>query len=136
MYINILKKNIEVEYPIKVGSSDKRCDIVIFNDDIKSQDNILWIIETKKKDEKEGVEQLWSYMLRRLRLDLERGLMAITFCITTKILSIQINMSNFLIFPNTKRVSFDWKVQKKDLVRCTDLKGVFKRCNNYFFSNE
>lgn len=28
------------------------------------------------------------------------------------------------------------KYNKSDLVKCTDLKGVFKRCNNYFFSNQ
>lgn len=56
------KSHIDVEYPIKVGSTDKRCDIVVFNDEEKSQDNIYWIVETKKKDEKEGVDQLWSYM--------------------------------------------------------------------------
>ena len=45
------KSYIDVEYPIKVGSTDKRCDIVVFNDNEKSQDNIYWIVETKKKDE-------------------------------------------------------------------------------------
>ena len=59
---NYPKENIEVEFPIKIGSTDKRIDIVVFNDAVKSQDNIYWIVETKKKDEKEGVEQLWSYM--------------------------------------------------------------------------
>ena len=59
---NYPKSHIDVEYSIKVGSSDKRCDIVVFNSEEKSQDNIYWIVETKKKDEKEGVDQLWSYM--------------------------------------------------------------------------
>ena len=130
------KKNIEVEYPIKVGSSDKRCDIVIFNDDIKSQDNILWIIETKKKDEKEGVEQLWSYMSA-----------------TTARFGTWTNGDNILYYNKDTKHSNRYaelpdvpkykesvdsigKYQKKDLVRCTDLKGVFKRCNNYFFSNQ
>ena len=62
------KEHIDVEYPIKVGSTDKRCDIVVFKSEEKSQDNIYWIIETKKKDEKEGVEQLWSlYVSHDLR---------------------------------------------------------------------
>ena len=50
-------ERIEAEYPVKVGSTDKRCDIVVFFDEEKPQDNILGIIETKKKDEKERVEQ-------------------------------------------------------------------------------
>ena len=130
------KKNIEVEYPIKVGCSDKRCDIAVFNDDIKAQDNILLIIETKKKDEKEGVDQLWSYMSA-----------------TTARFGIWTNGDNILYYSKDTKHSNRYpelpdvpkykesvdsigKYQKKDLVRCTDLKGVFKRCNNYFFSNQ
>lgn len=130
------KSHIEVEYPIKVGSTDKRCDIVVFCDDDKSQDNILWIIETKKKDEKEGVEQLWSYMSA-----------------TTAVFGTWTNGDGIMYYhkdssksnrymelpdiPKYKEsVDSIGKYQKNDLVRCTDLKGVFKRCNNYFFSNQ
>ena len=45
------KEHIDVEYSIKVGSTSKRCDIVVFSDENNSQDNILWIVETKKIDE-------------------------------------------------------------------------------------
>lgn len=127
---------IDVEYPIKVGSSNKRCDIVVFNSGEKSQDNILLIIETKKKDEKEGVEQLWSYMSA-----------------TTASFGTWTNGDNILYFykdsshlnrysrlpdiPKYKEsVDSIGKYQKSDLVKCTDLKGTFKRCNNYFFSNQ
>lgn len=30
------KSHIDVEYSIKIGSTDKRCDIVVFNDEEKS----------------------------------------------------------------------------------------------------
>ena len=133
---NYPREHIEVEYPIKVGASSKRRDIVVFNDSNKSQDNILWIIETKKKDEKEGIEQLWSYMSS-----------------TTAKYGTWTNGDGILYFykDNTRSnrytelpdipkyqesVDSIGKYQKNDLVRCTDLKGVFKRCNNYFFSNQ
>ena len=125
-----------MEFPIKVGSNNTRCDIAVFNDETKSQDNILWIIETKKKDEKDGVEQLWSYMAA-----------------STAKFGTWTNGENILYYnkdteysnrfrelpdiPKYKEsVDSIGKYQKKDLVRCTDLKGVFKRCNNYFFSNQ
>jgi len=130
------KNNIEVEFPIKVGSTDKRCDIVIFNDENKTQDNIYLIVETKKKDEKEGVEQLWSYL----------SATTAQFGVWTNGEGIlyffkELNKSNrykeLPDFPKYKEsVDSIGKYKKTDLVKCTDLKGVFKRCNNYFFSNQ
>ena len=128
--------HIDVEFPIKVGSATKRCDIVVFNNNDKSQDNILWIVETKKKDEKEGVEQLWSYMSA-----------------TTAKFGTWTNGDNILYFfkdaahsnrysslPDIPKygesVDSIGKYKKSELVKCTDLKGVFNRCNNYFFSNQ
>ena len=130
------RSHIDVEYSIKVGSTDKRCDIVVFNDEEKSQDNIYCIVETKKKDEKEGVDQLWSYMSA-----------------TTASFGTWTNGDSILFYykdvarsnrytelpdiPKYKEsVDSIGKYNKSDLVKCTDLKGVFKRCNNYFFSNQ
>ena len=66
------KNQIAVEYPIKIGSGNKRADIVIFEkncieEDKKDQHKIYLIIECKKEavkpsDAKEGIEQLKSYM--------------------------------------------------------------------------
>lgn len=63
------RKQIRVEYTIKIGSSKKRADIVIFEDvDVEqTQENIKIIIECKSEkieanNAKEGVEQLKSYM--------------------------------------------------------------------------
>lgn len=133
---NYPKEYIDVEFPIKVGSTDKRVDIVIFNNDIKSQDNISLIVETKKKDEKEGIEQLFSYIAA-----------------TTSKFGIWTNGNNIKYYYKNLTASnrFDelpdvpkykesvdaiGQYKKNDLVKCTDLKGVFGRCNNYFFSNQ
>lgn len=133
---NYPKENIEVEFPIKIGSTDKRIDIVVFNDSVKSQDNIYWIVETKKKDEKEGVEQLWSYMAATTA---SFG----TWTNGTQILYFYKNLSQSNRFdelpdiPKYKEsVDAIGKYSKDDLVKCTDLKGVFTKCNNYFFSNQ
>jgi len=130
------KENIEVEYAIKVGSTDKRVDIAVFNDNIKSQDNLLWIVETKKKDEKEGVEQLWSYMAATTA---KFG----TWTNGDNILYYYKNLGSSNRFdelpdvPKFKEsVDSIGEYSKSDLVKCTDLKGVFKKCNNYFFSNQ
>jgi type I restriction enzyme M protein len=63
------KSLIKLEFPIKVGSSNKRVDIAIYQEDctIFAQESIKIIIECKKEnispnDRKEGVEQLKSYM--------------------------------------------------------------------------
>ena len=130
------KEHIDVEYPIKVGSTDKRCDIVVFKSEEKSQDNIYWIIETKKKDEKEGIEQLWSYMSATTS---DFGTWtngdSILFYYKDKAKS-----NRFIELPDIPKykesVDSIGKYNKSDLVKCTDLKGVFKRCNNYFFSNQ
>lgn len=60
---------IKIEFPIKVGSTNKRVDIAIFPNDCTefTQENIILIIECKKEnispnDKKEGVGQLKSYM--------------------------------------------------------------------------
>lgn len=60
---------IKIEFPIKVGSTNKRVDIAIFPNDCTefTQENIILIIECKKEnispnDKKDGVGQLKSYM--------------------------------------------------------------------------
>lgn len=130
------KDNIAVEFPIKQGVADKRVDIVVFNNEIKTQDNIYLIIETKKKQQTEGIEQLFSYMAS-----------------TTAVFGVWTNGDNIKYYYKDSskvnkfeelpdipkyRESVDaiGKYIKEDLVKCTDLKGVFRRCNNYFFSNQ
>lgn len=61
-------KDCEPEFPIKVGSSRKRVDIVVFeSDQAHTQANTFILVETKKADVKpthrtEGISQLQSYM--------------------------------------------------------------------------
>lgn len=133
---NYPKENIQLEFPIKIGSSTKYIDIAIFNSQQKSQDNIYLIVETKKKKETEGKEQLLSY--------------------------VSATTANFGIWTNGERIKYIYKVEgtpnkvneipdvpkyresldsighynKQDLVSATDLKSVFAKCNNYFYVNQ
>jgi len=60
-YLKYPLNQISVEEPIQMASDDsKRADIVIFTDDTCTRKYIL--IEVKKPDEKDGVDQLRSYL--------------------------------------------------------------------------
>ncbi|MEQ9482071.1 N-6 DNA methylase [Coleofasciculus sp. F4-SAH-05] len=67
--LNFFSEQIEVEFPIKVGSRRVRADLVIFREGIPHQQENAWIIIECKKDSvqptasKDGVEQLKSYIL-------------------------------------------------------------------------
>jgi len=62
------KRDIDVEFPIKMGTAKKRADIAIFSENEKhTQENIYMIVEVKSEDvkpsdKKEGIEQLESYV--------------------------------------------------------------------------
>ena len=62
------KKDIDLEFPIKMGRDTKRADIVVFSEGSKhDQESIYLIIEVKTEDVKpsdreEGVRQLESYV--------------------------------------------------------------------------
>lgn len=130
------KDHLEVEFPIKIGRTTKRVDIVVFNSPVKAQDNIFAVIETKKKKELEGVEQVHSYLSST----------SANFAIWTNGENIKYLIKESGI-PNVYKEIPDipkykesidsiGKYQKNDLVKCTDLKGVFNKCNNYFYVNQ
>jgi type I restriction enzyme M protein len=54
------KGQIDVEVPVRMGSSTKKADIVVYETSAKSKKVI--IVETKKPKKKEGVAQLQSYL--------------------------------------------------------------------------
>jgi type I restriction enzyme M protein len=62
------KADVDVEFPIKLGSSNPRIDLpIFFEGQTHVQENVYIAIETKKEkikltDKKEGIDQLKSYM--------------------------------------------------------------------------
>lgn len=133
---NYPKENIDLEFSIKQGVATKRIDIAVFNSSEKTQDNIYLIIETKKKQELEGVEQLFSYISSTTA----------RYGIWTNGESIKYyyrdheKIGKFDELPDIPKykesVDSIGKYVKDELVKCTDLKGVFKKCNNYFYVNQ
>ena len=59
---NYPKERIDLEFPIKIGIQTKRADIVVFNSEMKTQSNVYIIIETKKRQETEGIEREYLEM--------------------------------------------------------------------------
>jgi type I restriction enzyme M protein len=129
------KKNIDVEFSINIGRDTKRIDIVVFNSDKKTQSNVYIAIETKKKDESDGKKQLESYV----------NATTANFGVWTngdEILYLEktIGQANDLHeIPDIPKfgesIDVIGKYTKDDLVPCTDLKGIFTKCNNYFRTN-
>ena len=133
------KRDIALEFRIKMGRKPNRADIVVFKQDVqKKQENIFIIVEAKrenisKREAKEGIEQLKSYMAasstcryglwvaaERIGFEkstngsIEEGLADIPSCgdLETKV----------LVF--------------SDLVPALDLKATFRRCHNYVYVNQ
>lgn len=130
------KEHIDVEVNVQIGRSTKRADIVVFHSNQKTQDNAFVVVETKQGDESDGVEQLYSYVTATTA----------EFGVWTNGLAIKYfqknqrqanKISEIPDIPKYKQ-SLDaiGKYKKSDLVPCTDLKGIFGKCNNYFYVNQ
>ncbi len=130
------KKNIDLEYPIKIGRETKRVDIVVFNNTLKSQDNIYIVIETKKKEETDGLDQLYSYLSSTTANFgvWTNGLKILYFLKEASIPNKYIELPDIPKFKES--LDAIGKYKKDDLEPCTDLKGIFDKCNNYFYSNQ
>lgn len=130
------KSHMDVEFPIKMGSQTKRVDVVVFSDERKSQDNIYIVIETKKKQESDGVDQLRSYMSSTMAsFGVWTNGQKIVYLL--KELGIPNKFTELPDIPKFREnIEGIGKYKKSDLVKCTDLKGIFDKCNNYFYSNQ
>lgn len=127
------KENIAVEVPIKMGRSTKRADIVVFRGPDHRQDNAYIIVETKKDQELDGVGQVSSYV----------SASTAEFGVWTNgpgIRYLQRGPQGDVDIPDIPKYmqSLDaiGVYKKATLDPCTDLKGVFGRCNNYFYVNQ
>lgn len=130
------KSNIDLEFPVKIGVQTKRVDIAVFNSETNSQDNIYIVVETKSKQEADGVEQLYSYMSSTTaNFGVWTNGQKIVYLI--KETGIPNKFNELPDIPKYKEsIDAIGKYKKNDLVDCPDLKGIFERCNNYFYSNQ
>ena len=131
-------KDLDVEFPIKMGRARKKADIVIFQHEKEHiQENIHIIIEAKREDvkssdKKEGVDQLKSYCSASIKCKF--GLWIGNEKIVYKISEDK----EFISVPDIPRFGdSDIPIPtKNDLKPAVNLKQTFKRIHNYIYVNQ
>lgn len=131
------KDQIEIEFWIQKGTRKiGPADIVVFHDSKKKTfDNIKIIIETKRKERKDGFEQLRSYSISPSQE------FAVWFN-GKEILYLQVlkKIPWFREIPDVPKKGETLEdvglYYKRDLKPMTELKSVFETCHNYIYANE
>lgn len=131
------KDQIEIEFWIQKGTRTiGPADIVVFHDSKKKTfDNIKIIIETKRKERKDGFEQLRSYSISPSQE------FAVWFN-GKEILYLQVlkKIPWFREIPDVPKKGETLEdvglYYKRDLKPATELKSVFETCHNYIYANE
>lgn len=130
------KEQIEIEYQIQKGSQRiGPADIVVFRDSRKALDNIYIIVETKRKERRDGIDQLKSYSIS-----------------PSQEFAVWFNGKEIVYLQALKKPPYFREIpdipkkgetlediglyQKKDLRPATELKSVFETCHNYIYANE
>jgi len=135
------KRDIAIEFPIKMGRTIKRADIVIFSSGQEhTQKNVYIVVEVKPEDikpndEKEGIAQLHSYVAAcpNAKFALWVGSERLAFRVVVK-------KGEKIIepIPDIPRKG-EGKVSQptpESLVPAVNLKQVFKRIHNYIYANQ
>jgi len=135
------KRDMEVEFPIKMGRAKKKADIIIFYEGKKhTQENIYIIVETKREDVKpsdreEGVSQLESYLAASLNAKF--GLWVGSERLAYEIVQEKKRRVPVLIpdIPPRGETTAP-RPTRGSLVPAVNLKHVFKRIHNYIYANQ
>lgn len=129
------KEHIAVEFPISIGRSTKRVDIAVFHSDQHTQSNIYIVVETKNQNEVEGIEQLISYVsATTAQFGVWTNELGITYIQKEPGTNKCPEVTDIPKFGQS--IDAIGKYKKGDLVPCPDLKGIFEKCNNYFYVNQ
>ncbi len=130
------KNQIEIEFPVQKGSRRiGPTDISVFRDAKKILDNLYIIVETKRKERKDGIDQLKSYLSP-----------------TNAEFGVWFNGKDIVYLQHLKKAPFFREIpdipkkgetledvglyQKKDLKPATELKTVFEIIHNNIYANE
>lgn len=136
----------EPEFKIKVGSSKKRVDIVVFSPgEDHEQENAFILVETKKRgtspsDKKDGVDQLKSYMAACLNA--QYGLWTNgdeRYCFAKRTTTRRHRFEEIIEIPKAGQSEEEaQRPTRKDLVPATadNLLFAFRRCHNYIAGTE
>lgn len=135
------KRDIDMEFTLKMGTAKKRADIVVFLENKKhEQENAYIIIETKKEevkpsDKKEGLSQLESYVAASPNC-------SFALWVGNERLSFNVVEENgrrvtkqIPDIPRNGESSIP-KPTRGSLVPAVNLKQVFRRTHNYIYVNQ
>lgn len=138
-------KDCEPEFSIKVGSANKRVDVVVFESDAHhKQENAFILVETKKAKtnphgKKDGIEQLKSYMAACLNA--KYGLWTNgdeRYCFAKRDNNGVYKYDDVPEIPSFGQTEEEvYRPQRKDLQIATadNLMFAFRRCHNYIAGN-
>ena len=135
------KSDIDIEFPIKMGRTRKRADIVSFYENKEhTQEHIYMILEIKAEnvkpsDRKEGVDQLASYIAAspNSSFALWVGNERLTFKVIEE--RGERVLTQIPDIPKRGETSIP-KPTRGSLVPAVNLKQVFKRVHNYIYANQ
>lgn len=135
------KKDIDIEFPVKMGRARKRADIVVFYESKEhTQENIYMILEVKTEnvkpsDRKEGVDQLESYVAAspNSSFALWVGNERLPFKAVEE--KGRKTLAQIPDIPKRGETTIP-KPTRGSLVPAVNLKQVFKRAHNYIYANQ
>lgn len=135
------KKDMDIEFPVRMGRKKKRADIVIFKEDMRhKQENIYMIVEVKQEnikpsDKKEGIEQLETYVSAspNCKFALWVGSERLAFKVVEE--RGERKLKDIPDVPKRGESTIP-KPTLGDLVPAVNLKQVFKRVHNYIYANQ
>lgn len=128
-------KQMQPEFKIQKGSTlIGPADIVVFHDGKdKTQDNIYIVVECKRKERTDGVQQLKTYLA-----PLPSAKYGVWFNgVETVYIKKLDKPPHFKFVPNIPKKGETLELPKKgELKPATELKSVFETCHNYIYANE
>lgn len=140
------KGDIAVEFKIKLGSSSKRADLVVFPADTEhTQENAWLIVECKKQDikpadRKDGVEQLQSYLAASPNAAFgmwTNGLERVCYrVVTSKGSRRSVEIPDLPMFGSDDREAERPRFDQLKPATSDALLFAFRRCHNYIAGNQ
>jgi type I restriction enzyme M protein len=126
---------MQPEFKIQKGSAlIGPADIVVFRDGKdKTQDNIYIVVECKRKERTDGIQQLKTYLA-----PLPAAKYGVWFNgVETVYIKKLDKAPHFKFVPNISKKGETLELPKKsELKPATELKSVFQMCHNYIYANE
>lgn len=133
---NYPKELIKKEFKIQKGSQKiGPADIVVFKDNkSKDQENIWIIVETKRKERSDGIEQLKTYLApcKNAKFGIWFNGRDIAYL---EVLKNDPYFQEVFNIPKYGETSIHLP-QKKNLKPALELRSIFETCHNYIYANE